>query len=312
VGDLSRPSRGRRVALSLAVLVGLLAAVAIASTGDTPVGGGGVRSPSDRLSDVVVSLLLVAVAAGAPLVVLLLFFRRHAQAELERVGLARKRGPVATLVALGIVVVLLVLWLTIAPGRDGEQAQQPPPVVRTPTTTTAAGGEDEPYSPRFATAAVLVVLGIAGAAGAAAYLSHRSRRRRLGGGRAELREALADVLAETLDDLRAEPDPRRAVIAAYARLERSLAAYGLPRRQSDAPEEYLARVLGDLEVGTRSVQRLTDLFAQAKFSQHDVGPATKEEAIAALETVREELRAAQARDEAERAAAAARGQAAAL
>ena len=35
--------------------------------------------------------------------------------------------------------------------------------------------------------------------------------------------ALADVLDETLDDLRAEADPRRAVIAAYARMERALA-----------------------------------------------------------------------------------------
>ena len=37
----------------------------------------------------------------------------------------------------------------------------------------------------------------------------------------------ADVLDETLDDLRAETDPRRAVIAAYARMERALAAFGL-------------------------------------------------------------------------------------
>ena len=60
--------------------------------------------------------------------------------------------------------------------------------------------------------------------------------------------ALADVLDETLDDLRAETDPRRAVIAAYARMERALAAYGLPRRPSEAPDEYLQRIFADLEV----------------------------------------------------------------
>ena len=59
------------------------------------------------------------------------------------------------------------------------------------------------------------------------------RRRALGGDDTGLlAEALADVLEETLDDLRAERDPRRAVIAAYARLERTLAAFGLPRRPS--------------------------------------------------------------------------------
>ena len=63
---------------------------------------------------------------------------------------------------------------------------------------------------------------------------------------------LADVLRETLDDLRAEPDPRVAVIAAYARLERTLAAFGMPRRDSDAPLEYLERILVELDVGAES------------------------------------------------------------
>ena len=68
---------------------------------------------------------------------------------------------------------------------------------------------------------------------------------------ASLLPALADVLEETLDDLRAEQDPRRAVIAAYARMERALAAYGLPRNPSEAPDEYLQRIFADLEVSRR-------------------------------------------------------------
>ena len=63
---------------------------------------------------------------------------------------------------------------------------------------------------------------------------------------------LADVLDETLDDLRAETDPRRAVIAAYARMERALAAYGLPRSPAEAPDEYLQRIFADLEVSRRA------------------------------------------------------------
>jgi tRNA C32,U32 (ribose-2'-O)-methylase TrmJ len=108
-------------------------------------------------------------------------------------------------------------------------------------------------------------------------------------------ESLADVIDETLDDLRAESDPRRAVIAAYARLERFLAAYGLPRRRSETQEEYLSRILGRLDVETHSIRRLTDLFTRAKFSHHDVDADMKEEAVAALEQVRDELRAAEER-----------------
>ena len=64
------------------------------------------------------------------------------------------------------------------------------------------------------------------------------RRRKLA--RGELRhdafsEAVSAAVDESLDDLRAEPDPRRAVIAAYARLERVLAAHGLPRFAAEAP-----------------------------------------------------------------------------
>ena len=109
--------------------------------------------------------------------------------------------------------------------------------------------------------------------------------------RPALAESLADVLEESLDDLRAERDPRRAVIRTYARLERVLAAHGIPRRPSDAPLEYLNRVLVGLSVSTESVQRLTLLFERAKFSHHDVGPEMKDEAIAALQTMQDELRA---------------------
>ena len=55
-----------------------------------------------------------------------------------------------------------------------------------------------------------------------------------------------------LDDLRAEPDPRRkAVIAAYARLERVLAAAGRPRQLTETAEEYVVRILDRLEVDRR-------------------------------------------------------------
>ena len=46
---------------------------------------------------------------------------------------------------------------------------------------------------------------------------------------AALAVALDEVLADTLDDLRAEGDARRAVIRTYARMEKTFAAYGVSR-----------------------------------------------------------------------------------
>ena len=110
--------------------------------------------------------------------------------------------------------------------------------------------------------------------------------------RAKLAEELAAALDDALDDLRGEADARRAVIAAYARLERILASSGIARRPAETSDEYLARVLRDLTLGSNAITRLTSLFTQAKFSQHEVDTAMKEEAIDSLERVRDELRAA--------------------
>ena len=60
----------------------------------------------------------------------------------------------------------------------------------------------------------------------------------------------------------------------------------------EAPLEYVARALRDLEVGERSVRRLTDLFERAKFSTHEIDESMRTEAIAALGRVRDELRSA--------------------
>jgi uncharacterized protein DUF4129 len=102
----------------------------------------------------------------------------------------------------------------------------------------------------------------------------------------------AAALDESIDDLRDEPDLRRAIVAAYARMERSLAAAGLPRRPAEAPLEYLARVLVSLDVSRDAVHRLTDLFEWARFSHHEPEPSMRDEAIDALVAVRDDLRAA--------------------
>jgi Domain of unknown function (DUF4129) len=68
-----------------------------------------------------------------------------------------------------------------------------------------------------------------------------------------------------------------------------LKAVGRPRQPSEAPLEYMARILSTFSVGSASLRRLTDLFEWAKFSQHAVEPFMKEEAIDALQRVRADL-----------------------
>ena len=106
-------------------------------------------------------------------------------------------------------------------------------------------------------------------------------------------EVLAAALDESLDDLRADPDLRRAIVAAYARMEAALAAAGIRRNPAEAPLEYLERAILSLDTSAEAVRRLTDLFEWARFSLHEPEPAMRDDAVDALSALRDELRASE-------------------
>jgi hypothetical protein len=105
-------------------------------------------------------------------------------------------------------------------------------------------------------------------------------------------EDFASSIGDAIDDLESEPDARRAVIAAYARMETVLARNGLRRRPSETPVEYLRRILLGLTSRGDAVARLTSLFEQAKFSRHQIDAEMKQDAIGALREIRDDLRVA--------------------
>lgn len=283
--------RATSVVLPALVVLALLAVVAIAATGSTPGGDGATRPPSETLLDTIFSLGLVAVAFGGILLVYGLTQRKAIAREVAS-GRYRRTSLVAFLAFLGIFTAFsywrLTHWEPPQPEAEGQDLAFP---GEAPQPTTPEADVPAPYEPSVSWLPIAVVVGLVLAA-VVAYVVAERRARRAHRSREVLAEQLAVVLDETLDDLRAETDPRRAIIAAYARLERVLAANGVPRHPAETPDEYVTRVLHDLELDSGAVERLTALFTQAKFSQHDVDTAMKEEAIGALEQVRDELRVA--------------------
>jgi Domain of unknown function (DUF4129) len=97
------------------------------------------------------------------------------------------------------------------------------------------------------------------------------------------------AIDESIDDLRNDPDLRRAIVAAYARMEVALDRAGLPRHPAEAPFEYVERALSSLDTSSAAVHRLTALFESAKFSHREPEPEMRDEAIDALIAVRDEL-----------------------
>jgi hypothetical protein len=291
----------RNAALTAVGILGALTLVAIASRGSTSSGDGRTRPLNNTLLDVLFSLYVIALVLGGLLFLYLLALRRHSRSGGE-VGLRRIWRDAIT----GVVLLALGVFLA---RRLGTADLGATPV--TAPDVSGGGGllpvtepTGQEYEPEFAWIPVGIMLALLSVAALGVWWSARTRRR----ARGELRgRLLADDFAaavdDSLDDLRAEPDPRRAVIAAYARLERVLAAYGLPRGASDAPLEYLNRMLALLSVRPQAARKLTVLFERAKFSQHAVGPEMKEQAIEALETVRDDLAVARALAQRERAAA---------
>lgn len=290
-----------RVLLPALVVLGLVGVVAVAATGSTPSGTDDSRPPGDAVLETILSLGIVALIPGAALLVYGLSQRRAIAEEMASRRYSRSRAG-AFIFAAGLLFVVVFFRLRqpeppiVIEEVDPAFPEQGPPQNLPP-------GEQLP-PPReleFAWIPVLVVLLLI-AIGVGAYVVSSRRAAGETDEDEEMATRLANALDESLDDLRAEGDPRRAVIAAYARLELVLASQGLARGSSETPGEYLARIFKRLDVDPRSVRELTDLFTEAKFSSHTVDTAMKERALDSLSAVRDELRA---RRDAERAAAAA-------
>lgn len=95
-----------------------------------------------------------------------------------------------------------------------------------------------------------------------------------------------DEPADTrLDRLRAEPDPRTAVIGAYALMDRLMADRSLERRTPEAPVEYLGRMTAAGYGRITALGRLTRLYARARFSAHPIDQGMQAEAVDAVERI---------------------------
>jgi Domain of unknown function (DUF4129) len=276
-------------ALAVLALVGV---VAVASTGSTPSGSADGRPPADFLLDTFFSLSLLLFVPALALLVYGLAQRKEIAREIAS-GRYRRTSVWTYLVLMGALSLAVYLRITdFRFGLRGDQGEvvdvgsQDPSVVPEGVDTA-----ERVYEPEFAWIPALVVLALA-VAGIAAFVIASRRSRHVAAMEGDVAEHVAETLEDTLEDLRAEPDPRRAVIASWARLERALASSGLPRRPAETPEEYVARILGKLEVDPAPVRTLTDLFETAKFSQHEVDEAMRESAIVALVRIRDELREA--------------------
>jgi hypothetical protein len=277
----------RRLLLSGVVLTALLALVALASRAHRPGGGGGggghVPLLIGEYVGVMMMVLMVLTVAGFGMA-----GDRHRRLLNKQSNWRRTLGGLAILAVLGFIAFHSSdnLHLNTHAQRPNAQAGRLGrglgPVQGKRNTAHSSDGS-------WLLALVLgsIAVGVAVAAGMTAR--HRRLHAEELDEEAALARALDEVLADTLDDLRAERDPRKAVIQVYARMERTFAAYRVPRDPAETSLEYVTRALESLAVSAGSVHRVARLFERAKFSTHEVDSGMKDDAIQALAGLRAEL-----------------------
>jgi uncharacterized protein DUF4129 len=102
-------------------------------------------------------------------------------------------------------------------------------------------------------------------------------------------QALRDAVLRSLEEIQRDPDARRAIIGAYRLMEAALASTGLPRGPAEAPREYLARALAEIDAGPQAPRRLTVLFERARFGDAELDLSLRDDAVAALLELRAAL-----------------------
>jgi hypothetical protein len=222
-----------RTALVGFALLGLLALVAVGSAGEEWGGRLEERDVPGAFADYAFTFAIVYLALVAAVAVWALTGPRTPGPKKER----PKRRDLATLALLLLASAAYLAYADPSPPERNPEQQLSPgaPTQVTPEAEEIAEGEVS--GPEFQWwVAIAVALALVGVV---AYV----RLNRKPAEEADAAAELEAVLTETLDELGLDPDPRRAVIQAYVRMEAVLAAHGHARRPHEAPLEYLARVL---------------------------------------------------------------------
>jgi Domain of unknown function (DUF4129) len=287
-GEAGLP-RALKATLVAAVVVALLALVALGARGAHPGAHyhAHQREVPAQVGNDLLTILVIAYGLGVLVVIAAFLTFRHKWVDPRSRWL---RDLIVTLLVCALVT-LVAYRIVHSHGAFGFLHPHQQPVAttghRTRTTTTLpqlpAPRQSAHFDGRFA--------GLLGGLALLALAIFLVRARKVTEPAAEpaVEEELDAAVGESIDDLRREADPRRAVIAAYARMENVLRRHGRARRRAEAPYEYLERVLAELRIRPAAVAELTELFERAKFSIHRIDDPMKARAIAALVAVREDL-----------------------
>ena len=286
-----QPSRGPLSAARTAALAGSLVALLVvvsvaARSGDhgRAMPGGSLASAAGHHAAVWVLLVIGPIAGVLGLGVFL--YSQVVRRRDPELAVMRRKARRRLLVFVAIAIALEIYYLRTGHNplsflhiRNPLANVSPPPPAKGHPHAAAPGNGFATVDWAIAGVTWLLIV-------AAVIVVYRRMRRteELEDGAAPL-ELEDDVPDTRLARLRAEKDPRRAVIGAYALMDGLMADRALGRRRSEAPVEYLGRMTLAGYGRITALGRLTRLYARARFSTHPIDAGMQAEAVDAVEAI---------------------------
>lgn len=256
--------------------------VAAASAGGSPAGRGWVDVPD--LSAVLVVLFVGFAAFSLAVYVMLL---RGERTPTEQ---TRRRPTSYWLIAAIFLTILVVLRSLSDDVDDGDVLEEQPQEVGTTAVPEASPGGGEETSRPVDRAEIVVAAALAGLAGALWWSLRRATDEPEHSPEPTL--SAEPAIDQAIADLDLGDDPRRAILAAYATLERAFATQGVVRRPAETAAEHLTRTLGTLSVDHVELRELGRLYERARFSDEELSASDRDRARVILDTARHRMRPA--------------------
>jgi hypothetical protein len=291
-GPVGATAGARRAQFSL---VGLLIALVIAgiAAGPTLHWTSSWQGPWHQRGTAV-GVALEVVLAGLLIALWVRVRRSRASGDDEREPARRLRSVLIPVIIAAMIAIVLGIWHAhVAPGRP-HAITAPKIAVPKHLLTPPTGHSRAPSLPDLRYALLALVL--AAVITAFVMLLRRTRRRVPPEAEIGLEDVDDDsaVLQAALRAGRAAlaslTEDRKAIIACYAAMERSLAGAGAARELAETPDELLARASGAGLLHGDAPVTLTALFYQARFSSQAVPRGARVTALGCLDAIEADLR----------------------